>query len=77
MQFLCEAIILGGIGASGGMLIGAVIAAVTAAARSWVFLLPSTVLLVAPLGIVTGAIAGIIPAWRAARIDPAMLLRSS
>lgn len=77
MQFLCEATILGGIGASGGMLIGAVIAAVTAAARSWVFLLPSTVLLVAPLGIVTGAIAGIIPAWRAARIDPAMLLRSS
>lgn len=77
IQFLCEAIILGGIGASGGMLIGAVIAAVTAAARSWVFLLPSTVLLVAPLGIVTGAIAGIIPAWRAARIDPAMLLRSS
>jgi putative ABC transport system permease protein len=75
-QLFIEAAALGLIGSVMGMLAGAVIAAAGSYLNGWTFALPAQILYVPVLGLGTGAIAGLIPASNASRIDPAELLRA-
>jgi putative ABC transport system permease protein len=79
-EFLLEATVIGGLGGIIGYGIGAVITVVanatTPPGQSTLFLLTLR-LTVFALGfaIALGAVAGILPAWRAARLDPVTALR--
>lgn len=75
-QFLIEATLLGGIGAVIGFLFGGIVVMCVATFLSWPYTLPAHVLLIMPAGLLLGAVAGIVPAFRASRIDPAQLLRT-
>ncbi|GIE98716.1 ABC transporter permease [Paractinoplanes rishiriensis] len=76
VQFLAES---GTLGLVGGLLgtslgVGAVVA--VASLRDWTPILQPATVLPAPLvGAVTGLLAGLYPAWRASRIEPADALR--
>lgn len=74
-QFLGEALVLSALGGIAGVGLGTLITAGFAAGGGWPFALPSTVP-VAALGatLVVGALAGISPAWRAARVPPTVAL---
>jgi putative ABC transport system permease protein len=76
-QFLIESVVLGAAGGGLGVLAGATITRVLAYQRGWQPLVPSvavTIGLVAAL--VVGAVAGLYPALRAARLAPTDALRS-
>ncbi|MCI1983465.1 MAG: ABC transporter permease [Bifidobacteriaceae bacterium] len=77
IQFLLESMLLGTLGGFIGMLIGSVIVAGASLLLFWPYILPQEVLLIPVAGIIIGALAGLIPAIRAARIDPVELLRST
>lgn len=78
LQFLTEALVLAGAGGIAGALLGAVITVAYAAARAWTAVVP-------PYGVaggvtaavVIGAVAGLYPAARAARLSPTDALRST
>lgn len=77
-QFLTEAILLSGAGGVVGVALGALVTAVYASAKHWKIVIPPVSLvggLVAAL--VIGAIAGLYPAARAARLPPTEALRGS
>jgi len=76
-QFLAEALFLSLLGGVAGVLLGTAVTAVFAAARGWPLAVPP-VLLGAGLGatLVIGALAGLWPAVRAARIPPTEALQS-
>ncbi|MCI1935414.1 MAG: ABC transporter permease [Bifidobacteriaceae bacterium] len=76
-QFLFESTLLGFAGSLVGMLCGAVIVAGTAMAGGWPFVLPVYTLWIPVFGLVVGALAGAFPAARAAKVNPAELLRSA
>jgi putative ABC transport system permease protein len=76
-QFLAEAVILGALGGTAGVLAGVAITAAIASARHWTLLIPAA----GPaaglaMAIVIGGIAGLWPAIRAARLPPAEALRT-
>jgi len=76
-QFLIESVVLGAAGGGLGVLAGATITRILAYQRGWQPLVPPVAValgLVAALGI--GAVAGLYPALRAARLAPADALRS-
>jgi putative ABC transport system permease protein len=76
-QFLTESLILSAVGGVAGALLGAAVTAVYANARDWSVVVPVAGLAAgvgAALGI--GAIAGMYPATRAARMSPTEALRS-
>ncbi len=76
-QFLCEAILLAIGGGAAGVGLGALATAVYAAAKGWAFVVPVSAWaggFGAALAI--GAIAGLLPAIRAARLAPADALRT-
>jgi putative ABC transport system permease protein len=76
-QFLTEALILSGIGGLAGTALGMAATAVAAAAQSWTLSLPAPALYAGPLAaLAVGAIAGLYPAARAARLSPTEALRS-
>ena len=75
-QFLVEAVTLTGIGGVIGILFGALLGLVVTASLDWHYQLSPiwiTISLVLSAG--TGVVAGMYPAWRAARVDPIVALR--
>jgi ABC-type lipoprotein release transport system permease subunit len=75
-QFAAEATVLAGGGGAAGAVLGGFATTVYAAARHWDAVVPVPVLLAATgVALLTGAAAGLYPAWRAARLVPAEALR--
>jgi ABC-type lipoprotein release transport system permease subunit len=76
VQFVAEAALLAGTGGAAGALLGGCATTVYAAARHWRAVVPVPVLLAAVgIGLALGAVAGVYPALRAARLAPAEALR--
>lgn len=77
MQFLGESLLLAGIGGVGGVALGALVTAGYAWYQGWDVLIPTIAVvggIVAALAI--GAVAGLYPAMRAARVSPTEALRT-
>jgi putative ABC transport system permease protein len=76
-QFLAESLLLSGAGGMGGVAIGAAITAAYAASRSWGVAVPVPALAGAmAAALLIGAVAGLYPALRAARLAPTDALRT-
>ncbi|HEU5385954.1 MAG TPA: ABC transporter permease [Streptosporangiaceae bacterium] len=78
VQFAAEATLLAGAGGAAGAILGGFATTIYATARHWDTVVPVPVLLDAVgVAVLTGAVAGLYPAWRAARLIPAEALRLS
>jgi putative ABC transport system permease protein len=77
VQFLGESLLLAGIGGVGGVLLGSLVTAAYAASQGWDVLIP-TVAIVGGMtaALLIGAVAGLYPAMRAARVSPTDALRT-
>ena len=78
IQFLGEALLLGAIGGTGGIILGVVVTAIYANIKGWATLVPP----IAVIGgiaaaLLIGGIAGLYPAARAARLSPTEALRTT
>lgn len=77
-QFLTESALLATIGGIAGLILGAGATLIYAHAKSEPFVVPLYVLIAAPAaGLVIGAIAGLYPATKAARLSPTEALRAT
>jgi putative ABC transport system permease protein len=77
LQFLCEATTLSALGGVAGAVLGALAVTIYATARHWTTTVPPGVLAGAVgVALCVGAVGGLYPAWRAARLSPAEALRS-
>ena len=77
IQFLGESLLLASIGGLGGVILGAAVTAGYASLQGWSILIPAIAVvggIVAALLI--GAVAGLYPAMRAARVSPTEALRT-
>ncbi|WP_327415733.1 ABC transporter permease [Streptomyces sp. NBC_01233] len=76
LQFLAESGALGALGGLVGTSLGSVTVVLVAVIREWTPVIhPLTVLAAPAIGLLTGVLAGLYPAWRASRIEPAEALR--
>lgn len=76
LQFLAESGALGGLGGLVGTSVGTAVVVAVAVWREWTPVLhPATVATGPFIGLLTGVFAGLYPAWRASRIEPAEALR--
>jgi len=76
-QFLSEAVLLALLGGAIGILAGALATAVYASTRGWAFVLPASAWAGGfAASLVIGAVAGLLPAIRAARLSPTDALRT-
>ncbi len=77
LQFLSEAVLLSALGSVGGVVAGALVTAAYAQSRSWPTVVPPVAMVGAVVGaVVVGALAGLWPAMRAARLSPTQALRT-
>jgi putative ABC transport system permease protein len=77
-QFLAESALLALLGGAAGLLLGAAATWVYSAAKNEPFVVPAYALIAAPCaGFLIGAIAGLYPAAKAARLSPTEALRST
>jgi putative ABC transport system permease protein len=77
VQFLTESALLAALGGVVGLALGAAATAVYAVSKAEPFVVPSYALIVAPAaGFVIGALAGVYPAMKAARLSPTEALRA-
>ncbi|MFJ4688674.1 ABC transporter permease [Streptomyces sp. NPDC088789] len=75
-QFLAESGALGALGGLIGTSLGTVTVVAMSVVRDWTPVIHPTTVVAAPaIGLATGVIAGLYPAWRASRIQPAEALR--
>ncbi|WP_443046197.1 ABC transporter permease [Streptomyces sp. NBC_00335] len=75
-QFLAESAALGSLGGLIGTALGTITVVAVALVRDWTPVLHPGIVAAAPaLGLVTGLLAGVYPAWRAGRVQPAEALR--
>ncbi len=75
-QFLVEAGTLTGLGGLVGIIVGAIVGLIVTTSLDWgYYLSPMWTMIGMAVSIGTGVIAGMYPAWRAARIDPIEALR--
>lgn len=75
MQFLTEAVTLSGLGGIAGVLLGLIVCVSFAALKGWPLVLPGQAILGGAVSsIAIGAIAGVYPARRAARLTPSEAL---
>ena len=78
IQFLAESALLAALGGIAGLLLGALATLVYALARNQPWVVPLYALIAAPVaGFVIGAVAGLYPASKAARLSPTEALRST
>jgi putative ABC transport system permease protein len=78
IQFVAESLLLSAAGGVAGVALGALVAGVYASSRGWDVVLPPAVLAGGVgVALVVGAIAGLYPALRAARLAPVDALRSA
>lgn len=76
-QFLGEALLLAGLGGVGGALLGSTVTAGYATTRGWQIAIPlAAVVAGAAAAVAVGAVAGFLPAVRAARMAPTEALRT-
>jgi putative ABC transport system permease protein len=77
-QFLGEAILLGAMGGTGGILLGVAVTAIYANFKGWATLVPPIALIGGiTAALLIGGIAGLYPAARAARLSPTDALRTT
>jgi len=77
LQFLFEAMLLSAYGGLAGTALGAIITAIVAASNGWALAIPPAVLVAGiAVTVLVGAIAGVLPAIRAARTSPTAALSS-
>ena len=77
-QFLAESAVLAVLGGIGGLVLGAGATALYAQARNEPFVIPLYALIAAPAtGLAIGALAGLYPAMKAARLSPTEALRAT
>jgi len=77
-QFLAESALLAALGGIAGLLLGALATLAYALAQSQPWVVPTYALIAAPLaGFAIGAVAGLYPASKAARLSPTEALRST
>ncbi len=78
IQFLSEALLLATIGGIGGVILGSAVTAAYASIRGWGVLIPQVALIGGfAAALVIGAVAGLYPAIRAARLSPTEALRTT
>lgn len=77
VQFLGESLLLAGIGGVGGVLLGSLVTALYAASQGWGVLIPMVAVVGGMIAaLLIGAVAGLYPAMRAARVSPTDALRT-